>query len=176
MSLFDYPVPGQSLTTTPKNAPYERPPQVTDPRKALQIHVENLSNKQSVEDLKYYVEMGLDVKTIVEAILRSAVAEGVHSIDISLIIAPLLHQIIVSIFDKMGIEYDEGISNVLEEENINFQRNKMRARKMLDGVRGDDVDLPDDMDLELTSSSDATLTDEEEKTLEEPVKGLMSRS
>tara|TARA_R110002020_G_scaffold172791_2_gene363288 strand:+ start:1277 stop:1807 length:531 start_codon:yes stop_codon:yes gene_type:complete len=176
MSLFDYPVPGQSLTTTPKNASYERPPQVTDPRKALQIHVENLGNKQSVEDLKYYVEMGLDVKSIVEAILRSAVAEGVHSIDISLIIAPLLHQIVVSILDKMGIEYDEGISDVLEDENINFQRNKMRARKMLDGVKGDDIDLPDDMDLELTGSSDATLTEEEEKTVEEPVRGLMARS
>ena len=28
---FERPVPGQSLTTTPKSAPYERPPEITDP-------------------------------------------------------------------------------------------------------------------------------------------------
>lgn len=27
---FERPVPGQSLTTTPKSAPYERPPEITD--------------------------------------------------------------------------------------------------------------------------------------------------
>ena len=69
--IFAAPIPGQSLTTTPKNASYERPPQITEPQEALKAHVDNLSKKESVEDIKYYVEMGLDVKSIVEALLRS---------------------------------------------------------------------------------------------------------
>ena len=175
MAQFDYPVPGQSLTTTPKNAPYERPPQITEPQEALKAHVDNLSKKESVEDIKYYVEMGLDVKSIVEALLRSAVAEGIHSIDISLIIAPLLHQIIVTLLDKMGIEYDEGISNAEERVNLGFQRDKMRAKKMLSEIKFDESFDMDDMDLELTGGGDDEMPTEE-PIEKKPVKGLMARS
>ena len=133
MAQFDYPVPGQSLTTTPRNASYERPPQITEPQEALKAHIDNLSKKESVEDIKYYVEMGLDVKSIVEALLRSAVAEGIHSIDISLIIAPLLHQIIVTLLDKMGIEYDEGSNvetdpDIIDESTMAIVKQKVKAR------------------------------------------------
>ena len=30
MSMFDAPIPGQSLTTEPKNYPWERPPEMSD--------------------------------------------------------------------------------------------------------------------------------------------------
>jgi hypothetical protein len=116
VARFDYPVPGQSLTTPPRNAPYEKPPQTVDPKEALQIHISNLNSKESMEDIAYFAEMGLDVKSQTEALLRSAVAEGIHSIDVSLTIAPLLHQFIVGRLEAMGLEYDEGIDNVAEKE------------------------------------------------------------
>ena len=131
MALFDYPVSGQSLTTPPKNAPYERPPQSVDPKESLELHISNLSSKEALEDLEYFVEMGLDVKSINEGVLRSAVAEGLHSIDVSLNIAPLLHQFIVGRLEAFGIEYDEGIDNKTEKEGLRYQRNIARAGKML---------------------------------------------
>lgn len=44
MNRFARPIPGQSLTTTPKNAPYERPPEITDPEQAMQIHMYRLND------------------------------------------------------------------------------------------------------------------------------------
>ena len=172
MARFDYPVPGQSLTTPPRNAPYERPPQTVDPKEALQIHISNLNSKESMEDIAYFAEMGLDVKSQTEALLRSAVAEGIHSIDVSLTIAPLLHQFIVGRLEAMGLDYDEGINNVAEKEGIRYQRNISKAMKMLSGIKptGD----VDEMDLEQTEVEETAPV--EEQTVEEPVRGLMART
>jgi hypothetical protein len=172
VARFDYPVPGQSLTTPPRNAPYERPPQTVDPKEALQIHISNLNSKESMEDIAYFAEMGLDVKSQTEALLRSAVAEGIHSIDVSLTIAPLLHQFIVGRLEAMGLDYDEGINNVAEKEGIRYQRNISKAMKMLSGIKptGD----VDEMDLEQTEVEETAPV--EEQTVEEPVKGLMART
>ncbi len=172
MARFDYPVPGQSLTTPPRNAPYERPPQTVDPKEALQIHISNLNSKESMEDIAYFAEMGLDVKSQTEALLRSAVAEGIHSIDVSLTIAPLLHQFIVGRLEAMGLDYDEGINNVAEKEGIRYQRNISKAMKMLSEIKPtDDVD---EMDLEQTEVEETAPV--EEQTVEEPVRGLMART
>ena len=178
MAKFDYPVPGQSLTTPARNAPYERPPQTVDPKEALQIHISNLNSKESMEDIAYFAEMGLDVKSQTEALLRSAVAEGIHSIDISLTIAPLLHQFIVGRLEAMGVEYDEGINNVAEKEGIRYQRNFSRAKKMLSEIvsEADSVDEVDDMDLEQTQMEETAPIEEQERPIEEPVKGLMART
>jgi hypothetical protein len=172
VARFDYPVPGQSLTTPPRNAPYERPPQTVDPKEALQIHISNLNSKESMEDIAYFAEMGLDVKSQTEALLRSAVAEGIHSIDVSLTIAPLLHQFIVGRLEAMGLDYDEGINNVAEKEGIRYQRNISKAMKMLSGIKptGD----VDEMDLEQTEVEETAPV--EEQTVEEPVRGLMART
>ena len=172
MARFDYPVPGQSLTTPPRNASYERPPQTVDPKEALQIHISNLNSKESMEDIAYFTEMGLDIKSQTEALLRSAVAEGIHSIDVSLTIAPLLHQFIVGRLEAMGLEYDEGINNVAEKESIRYQRNISKAMKMLSGVKP--TDNVDEMDLEQTEVEETPPV--EEQTVEEPVKGLMART
>ena len=50
MVVFNAPIPGQSLTTPPRNAPYERPPEITDPDEALAVHLKRLSDPDAIED------------------------------------------------------------------------------------------------------------------------------
>ena len=49
------------------------------------------------------LELGVDVVTLTEGILRAAVAMGKHSIDVSLIIGPIIHELIKSNADVTGI-------------------------------------------------------------------------
>ena len=44
MALFDAPIPGQSLTSEPKNAPFERPPEIVNPEEALMVHLKRLND------------------------------------------------------------------------------------------------------------------------------------
>mgnify|MGYP003136208791 FL=1 len=169
---FDRPIPGQSLTTPPKAAPYERPPDVTDPREALELHLDNLMKEGAMDDILFFLEEGLDLVTLVEGILRSAVMEGIHSIDISLIIAPVLHEFIKGAALRAGIDFEEGFENKKAKQAITYSRNVSRAKRMLKELRGEDK--PDPMSLEDTEMPEPQETMEE--PMEEPEQqGLMAR-
>lgn len=129
--MFDAPIPGQSLTSTPKGAPYERPPEITDPVEALDWHLDRLDNPKAVKEAMFFLEMGMDLSTLVEGIARGAVAEGIHSIDVSLIITPVIHEYLKGYADALEIEYDEGFENEEDEEEAEYGRNLLLAKKML---------------------------------------------
>tara|TARA_R100000315_G_scaffold62169_2_gene42558 strand:+ start:244 stop:765 length:522 start_codon:yes stop_codon:yes gene_type:complete len=169
---FDRPIPGQSLTTPPKAAPYERPPDVTDPREALELHLDNLMKEGAMDDVLFFLEEGLDLVTLVEGIARSAVMEGVHSIDISLIIAPVLHEFIKGAALRAGIDFEEGFENKKAKQAITYSRNVSRAKRMLKELKGEDK--PDPMSLEDTEMPEPQET--MEQPMEEPEQqGLMAR-
>ena len=128
---FNRPVPGQSLTSTPKGAPYERPPEINDPVKALDYHLDILDNPKAVEQAMFMLEMGIDLSTLVEGITRNAVIEGMHSIDISLIVAPVIHEYLKGYADSFEIDYDEGFEDKEENERISYARNEALALKFL---------------------------------------------
>ena len=91
--------------------------------------------------------MGLDVKSLTEAMLRSAVAEGIHSIDISLSIAPVIHEYIKGYADAMDIDYDEGFEDKEEEDRIMYGRNLILAKKMLANQRERDFEYDEEAGL-----------------------------
>lgn len=186
--MFKAPIPGQSLTTEPKSFPYERPPEIVDPLEALDKHIENLSNPEAIEDALYFLEMGLDMVSLVNGILRSAVMEGIHSIDVSLIIAPVLHEYLKGFAEVEGIEYDEGFENPKRVEEMRYARNSKRAKNMLKKMeqeRGEEPEEEEEESLEtLMMGTEPEMGSEEEvmesaEAVEEPTeeapKGLMAR-
>jgi len=129
--MFNAPIPGQSLTSTPRNAPWERPPEVVDPEEALNIHLDRLNQPDKLEALLDAINMGIDVKTLTSGILRSAVATGIHTIDVGLIIAPIIHEFIRSTAEIAGVEYDEGFEDKKAKEKFEYARTKSKALKKL---------------------------------------------
>jgi len=172
MLTFERPIPGQSLTTEPKNAPYERPPEIVDPIEAIDVHIDNLLKPGAMEDVLYFLEYGVDLVTLVQGILRSAVMEGMHSIDVSLIIAPVIHEYIKGFADAADLDYDEGFENEQQKKALSYRRDVDRAKKMLEELRKQEgEEIPTTME-EMTEEPEM----EPEVEEEEPVKtGLMAR-
>jgi len=172
MLTFERPIPGQSLTTEPKNAPYERPPEITDPIEALDAHIDNLLKPGAMEDVLYFLEFGVDLVTMVQGILRSAVMEGIHSIDVSLIIAPVLHEYIKGFADAANLDYEEGFENEEDKKALSYKRDVARAKKLLDELREEEgEEVPTTME-EMTEEPEMELEVEEEQPA--PT-GLMAR-
>lgn len=167
-------IPGQSLTSEPKNAPYENPPELTTPEDAIEWHLDRLTQADKLSSLLDAMELGMDVVTLTEGLLRGAVVDGRHSIDVSLIIAPVVHEFIKSTADKAGIDYDEGIPDDTEERvNVQYAINSRKAKKMLAEYERGDADDTDDPEM-----SDVEEETEVEETIEETEAapaGLMSR-
>lgn len=126
------PIPGESLTGAPRNYPWERPPEITDPEEAIQMHLSRLNDPDKLEAIMNGLEMGsIDIYNLTQGIMRSAVAQGIHTIDVGLLAAPVVHEYIKRSADKLGIEYDEGLEN--KEEKAKYERAMAaaRAKKML---------------------------------------------
>ena len=189
--IFDRPQPGFSLTQEPKGARFENPPEIVDPEEAAKFHLDNMNNANAFEDIAHFLDSGLDIPTLVQGILRSAVFQGVHSIDVSLIIAPILHEFIKDVAEATGTDYDEGVSDAEERAVIRYQRNVSRAEKMLKklGIDAEETvsgeEKPDSMEdqMEAMIVADKEEKPMEETPMEEPTeapmeepKGLMSRS
>lgn len=165
--MFSAPIPGQSLTTTPKNAPYERPPQFVEPDKALAKHLEHLNEDDRMDAIMQLMERGVDVQTMTEGLMRSAVANGLHSVDVSLIIGPVIHEYLKATASKAGINFKEGPAFERPGDDvIQSKAGKEEAFRRL--KKG----LPE------LEEEPTTMTPEEqpmEEVPEAPRKGLMAR-
>tara|TARA_R110000796_G_scaffold153697_1_gene270272 strand:- start:976 stop:1521 length:546 start_codon:yes stop_codon:yes gene_type:complete len=127
--MFSAPIPGQSLTSEPKNSPWENPPQMNKPEEAVLWHLKKLDKPKSIKSVIGLLGLGLDLVTLTEGLLRGAVAEGRHSIDVSLLIAPVIHEYIKGIADASGVEYNEGLDDDEEELDLNIVALDMRERE-----------------------------------------------
>ena len=170
--MFNAPIPGQSLTAEPKNYAWENPPQFSTPEESLIFHLERLQEPERTKSVLGLIDLGLDIKTMTEGILRGAVANGRHSIDVSMIIGPIIHEYIVGTAEAAGLEYDEGLetNNKFNREETNKGIREREARKILAQFEEEgEVDIPEES-MEKVS--------EEEVAKEQPKempKGLMSR-
>ena len=173
--MFSAPIPGQSLTSEPKNVPWENPPQFPDPESALMWHLDRLQEPEKVKAIAGLLTLGLDVVTLTEGLLRSAVLDGRHSIDVSLLIGPIIHEYIVGTADAAGLNYSEGMDEPSADEvDVNYTIRSKEAAEILKELKETgEVDL--DMELEDSPEEETEVPEEIEAPVEGKPMGLMSR-
>ena len=169
--MFSAPIPGQSLTDSPKNAPWERPPEINDPEEAIMMHLTRLSKPDMMEAVVEAVDLhDLDIKTITTGILRGAVANGIHSIDVSLLIAPVIHEFIKQTTKAMGIEADDGFVDKKAEEARKQAVITARAKKQLKAMGVNPKEVAKNVEAEAVAEPVV-----EAEPAPAPSSGLMSR-
>jgi hypothetical protein len=176
--MFNTPIPGQSLTTEPGNAPYERPPEMTDPEDALIYQIEQLTDERRMGSLLLLLENGSDIRTVTEGVLRIGVFKGIHSVDVSLIIAPAVHEYIRTTAEMVGIDYTEGFETDAQDEKLQYAINETKARKALSKIGAEPktvpvAEVPDELVEDV--AEDATEEVAMEASAMEAPAGLMAR-
>ena len=170
---IERPIPGQSLTTQPGNAPYERPPEIANPDEALEVHLVRLTEPERMDAALSLLESGIDLQTLVEGILRSAVMNGIHTVDTSLIIAPVIHEYIKLTADEVGVEYDEGFEEDDDKEARTYVVASTKARKKLEqmDMMPEEEDEEEAVEEKIVEGNEV----EEDEMPQDKPKGLMSR-
>ena len=169
--MFSAPIPGQSLTSEPKNVPWENPPQFPDPESALMWHMDRLQEPEKIKAIAGLLTLGLDVVTLTEGLLRSAVLDGRHSIDVSLLIGPIIHEYIVGTADAAGIEYDEGMDEPSADEvDIEYTLRSKESAKILK-----ELEESGEVDFDVEPEESMEMPEEVEAPVEDKPMGLMSR-
>ena len=165
---FNGPIPGQSLTSTPRNYPWERPPETTDPDEAITHHLTRVSQPKMLDNILDGISAGMPVSLITDMMLTGAVAKGIHSIDISLMVAPVIHEYIVNLLEEEGVEFKE----FFEEDSNEDTRKNLAVSQAIRGLKETGTVMEEEEPMEELPPGEDELEMVEK---EQPKRGLMSR-
>ncbi len=102
------PIPGQSLTHELRDRPWQNPPQFNTVEESMGWYLERFENDEIVEELMSIIEMGIPISTIANSMQLGAVLQGIHTIDVGVLVMPILIEIMKTLAEKTGIEYKMG--------------------------------------------------------------------
>jgi len=105
--MFNGPIPGESLTREPGNAPWEQPPRLDKVEHVVANYIEKLEDDKKLEDMLDLLDKGMPVEHLVSSMLLFGEMEGDHTLDSSMVAAPILHEYIIFLAKSAGIKYVE---------------------------------------------------------------------
>lgn len=106
---FDAAIPGQSLTAELGSRPWQQPAQYTTVEEALDYYIPRLQSDEVSAQLLDVLEMGIPVTTVANTMQLGSVMEGKHSVDVGMLILPVLVELIMLIGDTAGVKYTSGL-------------------------------------------------------------------
>ena len=187
--VFSAPIPGQSLTDSPKNYPWERPAEITDPREAIKFHIDGINKPEALDNIIEMLQIGVPLNALAETALTTAQMEGIHSVDVSLIIGDVIKEELISIAEEAGIDYVTGdepseadVKEKEEQQVLALLRKKIGAADEMDaGVemmqQTADMMASEDEPQEEAEEPMAMMEEleQEEQTMPQEPRGLMAK-
>jgi hypothetical protein len=130
---IDAPIAGQSLTSELGNRPWENPPQYTTVEEALEYYIPRIMEPSLRNDMLNVLEMGVPITTFANALQMGAVMQGKHTIDVGVLVLPVLIETIAYVADMEGVEYNTGTEmeledNTFSESNIALAKKRIQER------------------------------------------------
>ena len=108
---FDAPIPGQSLTMELGSRPWQNPSRFTNVDDTIDYYMERMSSEEFMVQLAEVLESGVPVTSIANSIQLSSVMEGVHTVDVGMLVLPMIMEMLMMIGDSAGVKYDKGLEN-----------------------------------------------------------------
>jgi hypothetical protein len=166
-TTFDRPIPGMGMTAELGGRPWQTPPTYTTVEEASDYYIERMSNPAFREQLIDVMEMKVPLTTLANTIQLASVMEGLHSVDVGMLMIPILVETMMLIGDSAEVKYVTGMEESKGERPamINKIINDMKMKQ------GEDEDMP--MEQEEIMPTEESV--EEEMPMEEEPKGLMAR-
>ena len=156
--LFDAPIPGQSLTAELGGRPWQSPAQYSTVDEAIEYYMSRMATDEFADSLLEVMEMGIPLTTMANTIQMSSVMEGKHSVDVGMLVMPMLIEMMMLIGDSAGVEYDNGLTELKDDTTKDAVLDNVR-RKLKEKI-GEKEETPEVEDVE--------------EEMEEPT-GLMAR-
>tara|TARA_R100000306_G_C4363363_1_gene136419 strand:+ start:858 stop:1364 length:507 start_codon:yes stop_codon:yes gene_type:complete len=111
---FSAPVPGMSLTTEPKSRAWEKPAKYAEPEEALKYYVNQMSSPEMLNKMADVLETKFPADALTDSIILGGVMQGLHSIDVGVIISPALYVFV----KEMGRMMEVDVVTGLEESDV----------------------------------------------------------
>lgn len=160
--LLDAPIPGMSMTHEVGARPWQQPSKYSTVEEASRYYITRMQDKNFTDMLINVLEMGVPVTTLANTIQLSSVMQGLHSIDVGMLVLPVIMETIILTADTAGIEYNTGLD---KDDTVAIDGKNSEILSTI-GKLGDLVEEEEDEDMEMPM---------EEESMEEPQMGIMAR-
>ena len=157
--MIDAPIAGQSLTAELGSRPWQQPPQYTTVEEALDYYIPRILEPTLQDDLMNVIELGIPLTTIADTLQTSGAMEGKHTLDVGLLIIPVLIETLAYLAEEQGIDYVMG-TDIEEDDNPSSSAVALAIKK-IKAKSNEPVEEEPEEQMEME--------------LEEPSGGLMSR-
>ena len=114
--LLDAPIPGQALTHELGARPWQSPPQYSTVDEAVDYYSSRLSTPEATSQIIDILQMGIPVTSLANTIQMGSIMDGKHSIDVGMLVLPLIVEVIMFIAEQEGIDYDDGLTDVKDNK------------------------------------------------------------
>jgi hypothetical protein len=163
--MLDAPIAGQSLTAEVGNRPWQNPPQYSTVEEALEYYIPRIINPDMLDNLFDVMESGIPLTTIANAMQTAGAMEGKHTLDVGILILPILIETMAYLAEESDIEYDMGSS-------VDMKKDKPTDAAIARAINKVRKQQGDETKKEMLPEEDMV---EELNTEEQPTGGLMSR-
>ena len=173
--LFDAPIPGQSLTTEPKNAPWENPPEIDTVEDATRMYIGRLAKQEVIDDMVAMVEAGLPLRPIVKGIVTQGVMRGMHTVDTGMLVEPVITEFLRQAIESYGVTVrTEPGDPTQKAKDAEMKRFRLAAMRYQEEEGMDEEDEGKQL-LQDIAMADEAPAEEEAPIEEEASQGLMAK-
>ena len=162
---LDAPIPGMSLTHELGARPWQQPAQFPTVEVVDHYTTRMMNNDEFSEQLVDVMDMGIPLTTIANTIQLAGVMEGKHTVDVGLLLLPVLIETMMLIGDSADIKYKTGLDDAPRSDRDSLA--KRTVEKLKSDMKNED-DKESNVVIEL--GLEKVTEDEEEKPA-----GLMAR-
>ena len=159
--IHDGPIPGQHLTGPFGDRPWQNPSQYSTVEEALEFYIPRLMDETFADQLIDVIEMGVPLTAIANSLQLASVMEGKHSIDVGILLMPLLIEMLELIAKNAKVDYNKGteLKDVKEVSDVKLDKivSKMKGENQEEEMQED------------------TMEEEQEEEITEEPMGLMAR-
>lgn len=155
-SDFDAPVPGMSLTHELGARPWQTSPEFVNIEEALDYYIPRLTDTNYMGRLIDIIETKIPLTSIADTLTLGGVMQGLHTIDVAVLVNPILVELMEGIAKNAEVDYVVG-----DDEEIEDAPDSMLIKRAMEKI--DNIDI------------DNIVEPEKNKGAENKSSGLMSR-
>ena len=162
-NMFDAPIGGQGMVAEMGSRPWQQPPQYETVDEALDFYSSKLLSPEFQDQLLDVMELGTPVSVVSNSLQLGGVMQGLHTLDVGILVQPLLMEMIALIGDQNNVKFNMGTEKP-EQDPDKFPDSKIAiaVKRATDKIKN-------------KSSDDEQQEVQEVQDVQEEPKGLMAR-
>lgn len=131
--MMQGPIPGNSLTDEPGAFAWEQPPMMNDPEQVLDHYMKGLTSEEIADNILDMLDIGMPISVVSATILDRGIMEGLHTVDMKLIVQPQIALVMKQMAEEAGIDYKETMKDYIDTEGLKkdakLQRMALKLKK-----------------------------------------------